>query len=57
MEKYTRYESGNAVDYTKKVLALYQQCKDDGLTAGQALYLLNAVKRRIEQEVLEANLP
>lgn len=48
-----RYEKGKLVSYERIVLALLQQCKDEGLSVDQALFVLDELKRKIEHDARE----
>lgn len=54
---YERYEAGELVSHKKIILALWQQCKDDGLTVGQAYFVLDEVKRKIERDTQNVTIP
>ena len=51
-----RYEKGILVSYERIVLALLQQCKDEGLSVDQALFVVDELKQKIEQDARERTI-
>lgn len=50
-EKYSQSKGTKKVNYEKIILALLQQCKDEGLTIEQAKFVLDTAKKEIDLAV------
>lgn len=48
---FCRYEAGGLVSYEKIGLALLDQCKAEGLTMEQALFVLRELKIKIKRDM------
>ena len=53
---YERREDDGVRDYKALVLALLQQCKDEGLTVSQTQFALKAALHHIELRVMDVPL-
>lgn len=53
---FERVENGETRNYKKLVLALLQQCKDEGLTVDQTLFVLSAAGSHVRQTIRNSPL-
>lgn len=57
MDNYIIYENGVAMNYKNLILALLQQCKNEGLTVSQTRFVLSEAMREVERQVNQTLLP